>query len=142
MSAKVEADQKAVIERWVWAMDSHDLETAVSCFDPDYQDEAPARRGEYVIGRQKVRQNFARLFKDIPDLQAELLGVVASGDIVWMEWRMHGTRVNGTPFEFAGVNIFGVRDGLIVWGRIYTEMVRDAGDINAQVKRMTEGNSD
>ena len=141
MSTKAKADPKAVIERWIRAMDSHDLEMAVSCFAPDYWDEAPARRGESVWGQERVRENFEALFRDIPDLRAVLLGAVASGDTVWMEWRMRGTRTNGVPFEFAGVNIYGVQDGRIVWGRIYTELVRDAGDIDAQIKRMTKGNS-
>jgi ketosteroid isomerase-like protein len=142
MSTSVGADPKAVIERWVQAMDHHDLEMAVSCFAPDYRDEAPARRGESVRGQAKVRKNFQALFRDIPDLRAELRGAVAHGDTVWMEWRMYGTRTNGVPFEFAGVNIFGVRDNLLVWGRIYTELVRDAGSIDAQIERMTKGNSD
>jgi len=63
----------------------------------------------------------------IPDLQAELLGAVVSRDTVWMEWRMKGMRANREPFEFAGVNIFGVRENRIIGGRIYTELVRDAG---------------
>ena len=40
--------------------------------------------------------------------------------------------------EFVGVNIFGVRDQHFVWGRIYTELVREAGGIEAQIERMTK----
>lgn len=129
----------AVAERWVQAMTAHDLEAAAGCFAPDYHDEAPARRGEFVHGNQQVRENFAALFQDIPDLRADLLRSVAEGDTVWVEWRMHGTRRDGTPFEFAGVNLFGVRDEQFAWGRIYTELVRDAGGANAQIERMTKG---
>lgn len=132
-------DPKSVIERWVRAMNEHNLDMAVSCFDIDYRDEAPARRGESVHGQKMVRENFSKLFKGIPDLQAELLGAVVNGDTVWMEWRMKGTRANREPFEFAGVNIFGVRENRITWGRIYTELVRDVGDVDAQLKRMTKG---
>jgi hypothetical protein len=56
-----------------------------------------------------------------------------------MEWRMQGTRRDGTAFEFAGVNLFGVQNGHFVWGRIYTEQVPDAGGIDAQIERMTKG---
>ncbi len=135
------ADPKAVVERWIQAMDRHELEAAVACFAPNYRDEAPARRGESVQGQDEVRENFAALFRDIPDLRAELRGAVVSGDTVWMEWRMQGRRTNGTPFEFVGVNIFGVQDDRLVWGRIYTELVREAGDSDSQIKRMTKGNS-
>jgi ketosteroid isomerase-like protein len=99
-----------VIRRWVEALTAHDLEAAVACFAPDYHDVAPARRGESVQGREKVRENFAALFRDIPDLRADLLRSVADGDTVWMEWRMHGTRRDGTSLEFVGVNLLGVRD--------------------------------
>ena len=129
----------ALVERWLGAMTAHDLEAAVACFAPDYHDEAPARRGEFVDGNQKVRENFAELFQGIPDVCAELLRTVTDDDSVWLEWRMHGTRRDGTPMEFAGVNIFGVRDDQFVWGRIYTELVRDSGGITAQIERMTRG---
>jgi ketosteroid isomerase-like protein len=131
-------DPRTVAERWVRALTRHDLEAAVACFAPDYHDEAPARRGEVIRGSAKVRDNFAALFRDIPDLRADLLRSVADGDTVWMEWRMHGTRRDGTPFEFAGVNLFGIRDDRFAWGRIYTELVRDAGGIDTQVERMTK----
>lgn len=58
-----------------------------------------------------------------------------------MEWRMFGTRRDGTPMEFVGVNIFGVQDQQFVWGRIYTELVRDDGGIETQIQRMTKGES-
>lgn len=129
----------AVVERWLRAMTAHDLEAAVACFAPDYHDEAPARRGEFFDGNQKVRENFAELFHGIPDVRAELLRTVSDDDSVWIEWRLHGTRRDGTPMEFAGVNIFGVRDDQFLWGRIYTELVRDTGGITAQIERMTRG---
>ena len=127
----------SVVERWVQAMDAHDIETAVACFHADYHDEAPARRGERVVGREKIRENFSRLFPDLPDLGAELVGCVTKDDTAWMEWRMRGTRPDGTIMEFAGVNIFGIEGDLIRWGRIYSELVREAGGISSQVQRMT-----
>jgi hypothetical protein len=56
-----------------------------------------------------------------------------------MEWRMSGTRTDGTPMEFVGVNIFEVEGGSFTEGRIYTELVRDSGGIDSQVDRMTHG---
>lgn len=138
-STATRADARAVAKRWVEAMTAHDLDAAVACFAPDYHDEAPARRGEVIQGNEKVRENFAALFQNVPDLRAELLRSALDGDTVWMEWRMHGTRRDGTPMEFAGVNLFGVRDGQFVWGRIYTELVRDAGGIDAQIECMSKG---
>lgn len=132
-------DPTKVAERWVSALSRHDLEAALDCFAPDYRDVAPARRGEFVEGRQKVQENLVRLLGDVPDLRAEILGAVANDDTVWIEWRMSGTRRSGNPMEFVGVNLFGVDKGRFRWGRIYTELVRDAGDVDAQIERMTQG---
>ena len=53
---------------------------------------------------------------------------------------MSGTRSDGTPMEFVGVNIFEVQGGSFTEGRIYTELVRDGGGgIASQVDRMTHG---
>ncbi len=124
-------------ERWTRALTDHDLEAAVACFHPDYRDEAPARRGETVEGREQVRENFARLFRDVPDLRADLLTTASDQNTLWMEWRMSGRRSDGSPMEFVGVNIFDVQDGRFRSGRIYTELVRDAGGVREQLERMT-----
>lgn len=132
-------DAVQVVERWIQALSDHDLEAAVSCFAKAYRDRAPARRGEEVLGRDQVRANFTALFESIPDLRAEVLGLVADGSTVWMEWRMSGTRTDGTSMEFVGVNIFEVEGESFTEGRIYTELVRDSGGIDSQVDQMTHG---
>ncbi|MBT2500591.1 nuclear transport factor 2 family protein [Agromyces sp. ISL-38] len=132
-------DPEAVAQRWVRALSLHDLEAAVDCFDKAYTDEAPARRGESVQGQDAVRQNFETLLSDLPDLTAKISRTVSDGDEVWMEWGMRGTRRDGAVMEFVGVNIFHVQDGRFRSGRIYTEIVRDAGGIEAQIDRMTKG---
>ncbi|MDI3195605.1 nuclear transport factor 2 family protein [Pseudarthrobacter sp. AL07] len=134
-------DPVAVAQRWVRALSLHDLEAAADCFDSDYTDEAPARRGESVQGQDAVRQNFEKLLRDLPDLTAKIVRTVSDGDEVWMEWGLQGTRGDGTVMEFVGVNIFQVSAGRFRAGRIYTEVVRDAGGIEAQIDRMTKGTS-
>lgn len=128
-----------VVRRWVAAINHHDLDAVVACFAEGYEDEAPARRGEVVRGRDQVRKNFERLFTSMPDIHAELRGAVDDGDMAWMEWAMGGTRPDGTRMEFVGVNVFEVHDDALVRGRIYTELVRDAGGLEAQVDRMASG---
>jgi ketosteroid isomerase-like protein len=126
-----------VVEGWIRAINEHDLDGIVACFAEDYEDEAPARRGEVVRGRDQVRTNFERLLSSMPDIRAELRATVDHGDTVWMEWAMRGTRADGTRMEFVGVNVFDVADALLQRGRIYTELVREAGGLDAQVERMT-----
>jgi ketosteroid isomerase-like protein len=135
------SDPESVAQRWITSLSAHDLEGAVDCFDAAYVDEAPARRGESVQGQNSVRRNFSMLLSELPDLTANITRSVADGDDVWMEWNMRGTRQDGTLLEFVGVNIFQVRDGRFRSGRIYTEIVRDAGGIEAQTNRMAKGAS-
>lgn len=130
---------RQIIEKWIHAINQRDVDAVVACFSENYEDEAPARRGESVRGRDQVRKNFERLFQSMPDIEAELRAIVEDGDAGWMEWIMRGTRPDGSRMEFAGVNVFVVRDGLLHRGRIYTELVRDVGGLDAQVDRMTSG---
>jgi hypothetical protein len=54
-----------VAERWVQALTAHDLEAAVACFAPDFHDEAPARRGEFIHGN-------AELVRDAGGIDAQI----------------------------------------------------------------------
>lgn len=128
-----------VVRRWIDAINKHDPDEVAACFAEEYVDEAPARVGEFIHGRDQVRHNFKRLFESMPDIHAELRGAVEQGETVWMEWSMEGTRSDGSRMNFVGVNLFDVEDELFVRGRIYTEIVRDAGGVGDQVTRMTEG---
>lgn len=137
--AKAKAGAAAIIERFVRSINDHDPLAAAACVALDYEDVTPARPGQEFRGRNKVGENLTALIRDVPDLVAEILRSVVDGDTVWIEWRMRGTRHDGTPLEMAGVNLFGVRDDQIAWGRIYTELVRRGGDIDAQIDLMTKG---
>jgi limonene-1,2-epoxide hydrolase len=125
-----------VAESFVAAISDHDPDAVARCFAEDYEDEAPARRGEVVRGRDEVRANFVRMFWSMPDVNAAIIRLAERENEVWIEWRMSGTREDGTLMEFVGVNIFGVADGTFRWGRIYTELARSAGGIEAQLARM------
>lgn len=129
----------AVAERWVAALNDGDVDRAAECFAIDYYDEAPSRQGESVSGRDAVRRNFGKLIDQLPDLHAEILRSIARDTTLWMEWRMRGTRRDGSIMEFAGVNIFEVAGECFRRGWIYTELVREMGGVEAQVERMTRG---
>ena len=126
-----------VVEAFVAAISRHDPDAVAACFAEHYVDEAPARPGEIVRGRGQVRANFVRIFESMPDARAAILRLSERESEVWMEWRMSGSRADGTTVEFVGVNIFGIEDGQFRWGRIYTELARSAGGIEAQLARMT-----
>ncbi len=128
-----------VAESFVAAISRHDPDAVAACFAEDYEDEAPVRRGEVVRGRDEARANSVRLFASIPDVSATIIRLAERENEVWIEWRISGTRDDGTVMEFVGVNIFGVEDETFRWCRIYTELARDAGGIEAQLERMTRG---
>lgn len=130
----VEPSPVEAVERLVAATNAHDLDSMVGCFSPDYVNETPAHPARGFAGREQVRVNWQHIFAAVPDLQVSILRVAASGDTVWTEWEMAGTRRDGMAHLMCGVILFGIADGLVQWARFYLEPVdRAAGDINAAV---------
>ncbi len=113
----------SVIERLHKAMNQHDLETFVDCFDPDYRSEWPCHPDRAFVGNEQVRKNWSNTFSNRPDFQSDLIRSAVSGDTVWCEWHWHGTRADKTAFDMQGVIIFGIRNDRIIWGRLYMESV-------------------
>jgi hypothetical protein len=129
----------AVLERLHDAQNSHDLAAFVACFDPQYRSEQPVHPDRAFVGSEQVRSNWAEVFAGVPDFQAGLLRSADAGDTGWAEWHWHGTRADGTRLDMRGVTIFGVRDGHIVWGRLYLEDVGGGQGIDQAVHRMARG---
>ena len=130
----------AVIERLVRAMNDHDLDEFVACFDPGYRSDQPNHPARSFEGSDQVRNNWSSLFSSMPDFLAELLSFAEEGERAWAEWRWTGTQADGSPFEWRGVTLFGVRDDRIAWGRLYMEPVEQAGsDIDETVGKMAAG---
>src|SRR5919206_291309 len=77
----------SVIERMREALNRHDLEAFLECFDPDYQSTQPAHPNRGFGGKEQVRKNWAGMFESFPDFEAELLRHSSDGDVVWSEWR-------------------------------------------------------
>ena len=127
----------AVIERLRRATSDHDLDGIVACFSEGYSNEWPVHPARAFVGREQVRMNWSRILSAVPDVIASVPHTAVSGDAIWSEWEMRGTRVDGAPHLLRGVLIFGVHDDLISWGRFYLEPVdtNDDEDINASVGR-------
>ncbi|XUL92848.1 nuclear transport factor 2 family protein [Streptomyces galilaeus] len=79
------------------AISAHDLEALVSCFTEDYRCDMPTHPARGFAGREVVRSNRAGLFARVPDIEARVLRAVEDGDVIWSEWEMSGTAVDGTP---------------------------------------------
>jgi hypothetical protein len=123
-----------VLEQLHNAMNQHDLEAMLECFDPDYRSEQPLHPNRGFGGKEQVRKNWSRMLNSFPDFEAQLLGHTSSGETVWSEWRWSAKGLN-----MMGVTLLGVREGRIVWGRLYMEPVDvDGEDIDESVRSITE----
>jgi limonene-1,2-epoxide hydrolase len=140
MGAPVTAKPIEVVERMHNAMNQHDLEAFLACFDPGYRSEQPAHPNRGFGGREQVEKNWSALFEGVPDFHAKLLATATEGDTLWSEWHWTGTRANEAPLDIRGVTLFGIEKGRIVSGRLYMEEVEEAGgDIDETVRRLAEG---
>jgi hypothetical protein len=124
-----------VIQRMRDALNRHDLEAFLECFDPNYRSEQPAHLNRGFGGKEQVRKNWASMFESFPDFKAELLRHTTDREVLWSEWHWTATELN-----MAGVTIMGVKEDRIVWARLYMEAVEQNGqDIDEAMKTITEG---
>jgi ketosteroid isomerase-like protein len=142
MSGSEQGHGGSVSERLLQAMNAHDLEGHLACFNEDYRSEQPAHPARTFTGREQVRENWAKLYASIPDFRAELLRLAVVGDEEWGEWIWRGTKEDGAPLEERGVTIMGIRDGRIAWGRLYLEETEQEGEDIAEAVRRMAGRED
>lgn len=129
------------MDRFVQAINGHDLEAIVGCFAVDYHDVEPVHPNRQISGGQvEVRKRWAMVLDGLLDFRTEVERGAVEDDTTWIEHDWSGTRADGTRLHLRGVNIFGVRDGHFAWGHIYMETVEEDGiDIEERVRRMAEG---
>lgn len=122
------------------AINDHDLDALVACFDPGYVSDQPAHPDRPFRGREQVRKNWTQMLGAVPDLKAELKRWAANRDEVWTEWEWRGTRRDGSPWLMRGVTIQGLRDDVVAWMRLYMEPVEEGGaDIEQTVADLVTG---
>jgi len=132
----------AMLERLIRAWNDHDIDAFVGCFADDYRSDQPVHPARSFEGNDQVRANWSEIFTSMPDFVAELLSFAEQGERVWGEWRWTGTQQDGSPFEWRGVTLFGIREAQIAWARLYMEPVeREGADITETVRGMAEGSS-
>ena len=139
MDAAADDASLTVLARLSLAMNRRDLAAFVACFAHDYASEQPAHPDRRFRGATQVERNWAAMFAGLPDFQVEVLRTAGAGDSAWVEWRWTGTRADGSRLDACGACIFGVRDGLLAWGRLYMEEVEAGRGIEAAVADLTGG---
>lgn len=112
-------DPREVMERQARALNAHDLDALADCFHEDLHSEDIGHAAHTIEGREQLRRNWQLMLAEVPDLRAELRGTAVEDDTVWGEWRIYGTRRDGSILDLRGVAISKVRDGRIVSSRRY-----------------------
>ena len=130
-----------LITRLNSAMNAHDVDAFVDCFDPHYDSEQPAHPDRHFTGLRQVRMNWTTMFAGLPDFRAEVLRAAGDDNSLWVEWHWTGTRQDGTKLNAKGACIFGIRDDRIAWGRLYMEDVQVGDGIDAAVNSFSTGSA-
>ena len=131
-------DPRLLLERLLAAVNGHDLDALVACFDEDDVNVNPAHPQRGFRGSEQVRRNWAQIFAGVPDVHARVLRSAVDGDTLWSEWEMTGARNDGAAFDMRGVFIFGVADDRTKWARMFLEPVEESsGDANALIAQIT-----
>jgi limonene-1,2-epoxide hydrolase len=122
-----------MIERMAQALNRHDLEAFVECFDAEYRSQQPVHPNRGFGGKEQVRKNWSGMFASFPDFEAELLRYTTDDGVVWGEWHW-----SAAGLDMAGVTIMGLKDDRVVWARLYMDPVEEAGqDIDEAMKSIT-----
>lgn len=116
-------NRSAFLARVLEATNAHDVQRIAECFTPDYVNQAPCHPARGFTGNEQVRRNWTAILGAVPDLVATVVDEVTTGDQVWSEWEMRGTRRDGTPHLMRGVMIFGVDGDRARSCRFYLEPV-------------------
>ena len=116
-------DRSQFLARLLDATNAHDVERISECFLPDYVNETPCHPARGFTGTEQVHRNWTRILEAVPDLVATVLDEVTSGDRVWSEWEMRGTRRDGAPHLMRGPMIFRVDGDRARSCRFYLEPV-------------------
>lgn len=124
------SDPRALVDRIRLAIDAHDLEALVDCFEPDVVSDTPAHPARSFRGRGQVRNNWARIFATVPDIRAELVGCAVHGSAAYAEWDWTGTRLDGERHHMRGVTVLGTDGRRARSVRFFMEVV-DPSDTNA-----------
>ena len=133
-----EQDYSKLIERIVEAENSQDADQVAELVTEDYRSETPAHPERNFTGREQVRQNWQAVFENTPDLSAELLRSAVDDNTLWTEWHLTGAQTDGTELDMRGIAIWGVKDDLLQWGRIYMEPVEGGSETWEEVYAVDE----
>jgi hypothetical protein len=125
----------ATVERLRAAINAHDIDAMVGCFDSAVISEQPAHPARGFRGSQTIRDNWAMIFAGVPDIRVEILRAVVRDRTAWVEWRWSGSTRDAKPFDMRGVTVQEIDGGRIRAVSLYMEPVEVAATDSATAIR-------
>jgi predicted SnoaL-like aldol condensation-catalyzing enzyme len=104
---------KALVRKMVEASNKKDLAVIDEFMTLDFVDHT-----SQVRGRENVKQGYAMVLKDYPDLHRTIEDIIAEGDKVWFLEKVTGTASSGKKMDATALNILRIVNGKAVegWG--------------------------
>ena len=110
---------KAVLSKWIEAMNIHDADMASSVYHDDATNIQVAV-GKPLIGKEAIRKDFLDFFANIPDTFTKVENLFEDGEWAILEWSGGGTfKPTGKTFSLRGCGFFHITDGKIKFQRGY-----------------------
>ena len=94
----------------------HDVDVLMTFMADDCAFEGaagPEACGTRYEGRARVRERFAGIFADVPDVRFDAVRHFVAGDRGVSEWTFRGTTTGGKTVEVNGCDLFTFRNGKI-----------------------------
>jgi len=124
-----ETTPQAVMAAYFQALSRHDLDAIASAWAPDGHSHVAGQAD--ASGPDGVRAYWTELFGASPDLRFEVEELIAEGDQVAVKWSARGTFAGPGSYQgieptyarldLEGLDLFRLRDGLIVREDAYTD---------------------
>jgi len=102
-----------LFERYAEAWGRHDPDAIVALHTEDTRFHAHIGQ-EPAVGKAAVRQAFADLFEQFPDLGFEQVSLITGSDFWVVEWKMSGTlAATGAQLDVDLIDLITVENGLV-----------------------------
>ena len=116
------AEVTELIGRYNEAWNNQNLDTIDSLHHPAIVFDNPTA-GERAEGAEAVREHIGRIFGNNPDMRFTTRSLQAGEDFAVCEWTLNLTK-DGRSLEWDGVDVFPLKDGLILRKDVYSSSHR------------------
>jgi predicted SnoaL-like aldol condensation-catalyzing enzyme len=113
--SRVEAAMRVVLE-FNDAFNRHDMDAMMRLMSDGcvFENTGPAPDGAVVSGREAIARFWQRFFLESPQARIEIEEIFGMGERCIMRWRYNWVDPGGDEGHVRGVDVFKVRDGVIL----------------------------